>query len=193
MAKPSQADLKKKEEFKASLIKKVGGEKASEKSLCTIVRSNIRQTWMMHPVRLLKLELTRIPDMDPTTRTKWLWECECCKGRFKGPDVVTDHIKGEHQLKSFADMEQFAKSILHVSLDDLQILCHNCHDIKTYSERYDVSLEYAETELKVIDWLKPKVTSVDKQKKFLTSHNLPCNNGPVRRDSYRIYLNEFSA
>ena len=147
MAQPSARDLDKKEEFKTSLIKKVGGEKASEKSLCTIIRSNVRQTWMMHPVRLLKLELARIPDMDPTTRTKWLWECECCKGRFKGPEVVTDHIKGEHQLKSFADMEQFTKSILHVSLDDLQILCHNCHDIKTYSERHGVTLKYAETEL----------------------------------------------
>ena len=191
MAKPSKADLEKKHEFKQSLIKTIGGERASEKSLCTIVRSNIRQTWMMHPVRLLKLELTRIPDMDPNTRTKWLWECVCCKQRFKGLDIQTDHIKGEHSLLKIADIGPYATSVLDVTVDDLQILCLQCHAEKTYAERYGVTLEYAKIELKVIDWLKPKNNKVDKQKKFLTSHNLPCNNGDVRRDSYRKYLNEF--
>lgn len=210
MAKPNTADIKKKYEFKKSLIKTIGGAEAleafeqntehmlsamsivrlSDKKMCTILRSSVRTTWMMSPVRLLKLEMGRIADMDESTRTKWLIECEHCNNKFKMPDVEVDHVKGEHKLASLSDVEQFARSILDVTLDDLQIICKPCHALKTYAERYNVSFEYATIELKVIDWL--KVTKTPKQNEFLLSVGFDksgLTNPVKRRDAYRTYLN----
>ena len=190
MAKPSTADIKKKEDFKKSLIKTIGGDKLSDKKMCTILRSSVRQTWMMSPVRLLKLEMGRIADMNESTRTKWLIECEHCNNKFKMTDVEVDHVKGEHKLLTLSDVEGFARSILDVTLNDLQIICKPCHALKTYSERYDVSIEYARTELKVIEWL--KVNKTPKQSEFLLSVGFEkgeITNPSKRRDAYRTYLN----
>ena len=162
MALPSRSDLKKKQDFKDSLTKSIGGEKLSDKKMCTILRSSVRKTWMMSPVRLLKLEQGRIADMDPTTRTKWLCRCEHCDNLFKMPDIEVDHIKGEHQLKTLSDVEKFARSILDVSLDELQLFCKPCHETKTYAERYGITFEEASIEKKVIFWAKtPKPRTND--------------------------------
>jgi hypothetical protein len=183
MAKPSQTDLKKKEDFKQSLIKTIGGTEAlsaynknteamllvmstlqlTDKKICSMMRSNVRKSWMMSPIRLLKLEMTRIPDMNPDTLTKWLWLCVCCKDKFKLPDVQTDH-----------------------KLDDMQILCKNCHEIKTYAERSGISFDEATIEKAIILWM--KTFSIDEQKIFLTLCGYVCNNNKNRRESYKKYL-----
>jgi hypothetical protein len=195
MALPSAIDLQKKKDFKASLEKKISGGngRLTEKQMCSILRSNVRKTWMMSPVRLLKLEMARISDMNPDTRTKWLCECENCNGMFKMTDVETDHKVGEHQLLSLADAEQFTRSILDVTLDDLQIFCKPCHEIKTYAERYDMTFDQAKFEKAVIDWMK-KVKAATAQKKFLLGVGFTedeVSNGDNRRESYRKYLHKF--
>ena len=193
MAQPSQNDLDKKSEFRLSLVKHLTKteeplekQKVSEKKICSMLRSNVRQTWMQSPIRLLKLELARIPDFDVSTRTKWLCECEKCLGKFKMNEVETDHINGEHQLKTLSHAECFTRSILDVNLDDLQVFCKPCHEIKTYSERYNMTFEQAKLEKKVIIWLKEN--SVSAQKQFLSDNKLECNNAKTRKNSYRSYL-----
>ena len=52
--------------------------KMSEKKLCSQIRSAIRQVWMKHDTKLAKIYKQTKPDMDDSTRTKWLIECECC-------------------------------------------------------------------------------------------------------------------
>ncbi len=195
MTFPSQKDLDKKKQFKDSLIKSLsktkefdGQTKIDEKKICSILRSNVRKTWMQSPIRLLKLELARLPDMNPDTRTKWLCECEKCHGMFKMTDVETDHINGEFQLKTLSDSENFVKSILDVSLDDLQVFCKPCHDTKTYAERYKISFEDALIEKSIIKWIKE--TETKEQKHFLECLGLPNNNVKERKISYRLYLLE---
>jgi hypothetical protein len=190
MAKPSKADLDKKKDFKESLIKSIGGDKLSDKKMCTILRSCVRKTWMMSPVRLLKLEQGRIADMDPTTRTKWLCGCEHCAGLFKMTDVEVDHIKGEHQLKTLSDIEKFARSILDVTLDELQIFCKPCHEAKTYAERYCITFDEAVTEKKVILWI--KVNDTLAQKRLLVQYSFTetqMSNAGKRKECYRAILN----
>ena len=189
MAMPLEKDIQKKQDFKESLMKSIGGEKLSDKKMCSILRSSVRKTWMMSPVRLLKLEQGRIADMDPITRTKWLCRCEHCDHLFKMPEVEVDHKKGEHQLKTLSDVEQFARSILDVTLDDLQIFCKECHLTKTYAERHNMSMNDAKIERKVIDWMKKTPTA--KQRAFLSSKGVSdkcISNGVKRRDSYRHIL-----
>jgi hypothetical protein len=190
MAKPSKADLDKKKDFKDSLIKSIGGDKLSDKKMCTILRSCVRKTWMMSPVRLLKLEQGRIADMDPTTRTKWLCRCEKCESLYKMTDVEVDHKKGEHQLKTLSDIERFARSILDVTLDELQIFCKPCHEAKTYAERYCITFDEAVTEKKVILWL--KINDITVQKRRLMQHNFTADqmsNASKRKECYRAILN----
>ena len=207
MAKPNSTDLLKKQEFKESLIKNIGGKdtlttyisdanaalnilnniRLSERQMVGIIRSSIRKSWMQNPVRLLKLEMTRIPDMDESTRTKWLWECCSCKDRFKGGSVQTDHIKGEHVLKTLNDVEPYARSILDVTLDDLQIMCIPCHETKTYAERYSMSFEEAKIEKSIIKWQKNNNTQAQKthliNKGGFNEFNV--SNGDKRKNCYR--------
>jgi 5-methylcytosine-specific restriction endonuclease McrA len=187
MAQPSEADIKKKVDYRDGLLKSLSCGKLPDKDLCQILRSNVRRTWMMSPIRLLKLETTRIADMDTTTRTKWLWECVSCNDKFKGPDVQVDHIVGEHKLSSLAHIEQFARSILDVKLDDLQIMCKGCHGIKSYAEKHEMTFDDASIEKQVIAWQKD--TKVPKQKSFLGDNGYDHHNHNTRRDSYRKYLN----
>lgn len=193
MALPSPKDLEKKAVILSTAKKKVDkmylSDEAMEKAICSVIRSNVRQTWMMHPIRLLKVELARIPDLDPKTRTKWLFECEHCRQKFKEADIQVDHIKGEHSLVNIDELVSFARSILDVKLDDLQIMCKECHETKTYAERYDLSWEDAVIEKKVILWI--KMNSVTIQKKLLLSYGFELSavsNGDKRRDAYRAHL-----
>ncbi len=210
MAQPNKAELKKKQDFKQSLVKTIGGVDALEafnsstenmielmstirltdKKMCSILRSSVRKTWMMSPVRLLKLELARQPDMNPSTRTKWLCECEHCHGMFKMTDVEVDHIKGEHSLKTLSDVEHFARSILDVSITDLQVMCKPCHAIKGYAERFHMSFEDAAIEKAAIEWCKKNKTPA--QTKFLLAKGFgekEISNATKRRNAYIQFLN----
>lgn len=172
-----------------SSLEKYTEDGLSEKQICSIIRSSVRKSWMQSPVRLLKMMQMCIHDMDPTTRTKWLYPCNHCKDTFKASDVQVDHIKGEHQLKTLADVEQFSRSILEVSPKDLQILCTTCHDIKTYSERHGISFDDAKLEKDVIHWI--DITSIPEQKKFLISigfEPVDVSNHDKRRNAYRSYI-----
>jgi hypothetical protein len=153
MAQPNPLELKKKEEFKISLEKMLADGRLSEKKQCEMIRSALRKTWMRSPIRKLKIELARIPDMDPNTRTKWLCECEICNKKNRMDQVQVDHKVGEHKFTMFADTLIYAVSILDVELDDLQVLCIPCHDIKTYAERNGITFDEAKIEKEIISIL----------------------------------------
>lgn len=147
-------------------------EHTLEKKLLSIVRSEIRKTWMRHPIKLLFLEEGIELDTDPDTRTIWKVRCQCCNQYHKLGDIEVDHIKGEHSLKSFEDIKPFAISILQVSFNDLQRICKSCHLIKTYAERYGHSFEDA----KLILSAKHKLSSIKTPAlriKFLVGLGIP--------------------
>ncbi len=51
-------------------------------------------------------------------------------------------------------MNEFVNNLLLVKEEDLELLCHDCHGIVTYMERYDVSKRDALIEKKVIAFTK---------------------------------------
>lgn len=164
MTVPSQSDLDKRKKALEQFNKHLDSEgRVTEKKLCSDLRSAIRQVWMKHPSKLSLLYKHTIPDMDDSTRTKWLIKCNECEQLFKLSDVEVNHKKGEHSLKTLDDLRGFAESILNVSHNDIEILCVSCHSIHTYSERYGVTLEEAKEMKNVIKKLNQKVTEQKKE------------------------------
>lgn len=164
---PSNKDLRKRHERIAKWAKLLNGKGyLPEKKLMQMLRSALRQQWMHSPVKLLKLEEAAYPDMNANTRTKWLVKCECCGESFKKGDVEIDHIHGGHSLKSLDDLQEFYMNVLDVCADDLQILCKECHSIKTFMEQHPgMTREEAVLEKKVIAWFKryPKAAEQQRQ------------------------------
>mgnify|MGYP001037729276 CR=1 FL=1 len=99
-----------------------------------LFRSAVRKKWMYCDTKIAFLLMKRIPDMDNSTRTKWIHRCNKCQGLFKEGDVNVDHIYGEKQFVEWEQAQDYATSILDVCFDDLQILCIECHKTKTRGE-----------------------------------------------------------
>ena len=191
MVQPTKEDISKRKQKLDNMLKSLNEDGSMpESKICTQLRSSIRKVWSMHDVKVSYLLKKSYPDMNMSTRTKWLVDCECCGGSFKTSDVEIDHIKGEHKLKTLDDLVEFSNSILGVSHEDLQILCSECHSSKTYAERYDMSFEDATKERAVIVKINQKVPL---QKKELLSFGYAqkdMTNEEKRRSCYRALLNK---
>lgn len=187
---PSKQDIAKKKQALDDHLKSLTDEgKLTEKKLVSMLRSAIRQVWMRAPNKLAKLEMARIPDMNPNTRTKWLFRCEMCGKLFKQDQVEIDHRFGNHTFTKLEDFENFCDKILNASVDDLQVLCKVEHSIKTLAEARGITFEEALIEKEVIAFGKKKV---DVQKKILLELDptSKVNNATVRKSEYRRLLKE---
>ncbi len=67
-------------------------------------------------------------------RQKWEYKCATCTHFFKSDDVNVDHIVPAGTLKKYSDLPGFVER-LFCEVDNLQILCNPCHNIKTKKER----------------------------------------------------------
>ncbi len=186
MTLASESDIKKRQEKLDKMLSKLNEDGSMpESKLCTQLRSAVRQVWKMHDVKVSYLLKKSYPDTDPTTRTKWLVDCECCGKAFKTSDVQVDHIQGEHSLKTFDDLKPFAESILRVNHDNLQIVCVPCHEAITYAERYDMTLEEAFDEKAVISKLSQTVANQKKELQSFGYKPADISNEEKRRCCYR--------
>lgn len=59
--------------------------------------------------------------------------CDSCGGWFKSSEVEVDHIIPAGQLKSYSDIPAFVERMF-CEPDGLQLLCKDCHRIKTNRE-----------------------------------------------------------
>lgn len=192
MTVPSQADINKKKAELAKHLKHLGEDgKIKPKKLIDMIRSSLRKTWMSSPQKLAFLEQTRIPDMNPATRTKWLWKCEICGGLFKLEEINVDHVDGNHSFTELSDFESYAENILNVPITGLQILCIEDHMTKTYLEKHNLSWEEAvliKKAIKLENEVGGKGKGVAaKQKKYLLSKGFKAKdigNEDQRRDCF---------
>lgn len=189
MTVPSQADIKKREDKLKEFMKKLNEDGSPrEKHVVSVVRSAIRQAWMKSDVKLAYLYSKTIPDMDDSTRTKWLVPCEICGKMFKLTDVQIDHKLGNHSFTKVTDFENYFNNILMVGFDDLQILCEDDHLSKTLSEKLGISFQEAVLEREVIKVCKMKAAQIDK---WLGDRGVKVAKNPqARRDAVRQCLIE---
>uniref|UniRef100_A0AB39AJE6 HNH endonuclease n=1 Tax=Vibrio phage P018-4 TaxID=3229728 RepID=A0AB39AJE6_9CAUD len=142
----------------------------TESAIMSLVRGAIREKWSFCDTKLAYLNMKTVPDNDPNTRRRWKIQCEHpeCLKWFGKNDVACDHIVGGHSLKTPEDLFTFYDNILNVSFNDLQILCHECHDRKTACDLHGYTWEESLIFKKVTAWEKQyKVAS--KAKEWLLS------------------------
>jgi hypothetical protein len=171
MVTPTKKEIEKKASDLEGHMKKLTPDgRIKEGAAMSMVKSSMRQTWMRAPNKLAVLEKARTPDMNPATRTKWLFKCNICEGMFKQADIQIDHIVGNQSFKTPSDFESYWDNILNVPISGLQVLCatdkgaSGCHPIKTYMEKVGCSWQEA-VDKKVI--IKHCNWPVKEQKEYL--------------------------
>jgi hypothetical protein len=186
---PSQADIKKREDKLKEFMKRLNEDGSpQEKHVVAVVRSAIRQAWMKSDVKLAYLYSKTIPDLDDSTRTKWLVRCEICEGLFKLSDVEIDHkyAGNKYPFTKAEHFQDYFDNILMVGFDDLQILCKDDHLSKTLSESLNISFDDAKIEREVIKICKLKAAEIDK---WLGDRGIKVAKSPqARRDAVREVL-----
>ena len=164
--------------------RKGGYKPISENDLKQIIRSAVRKQWMSCATKLSFMEMGKVPDYDPNSRTRFKIQCNICQGWFKTTDVECDHRKGENSFTTLSEALQWASSILDVGYDDLQRLCVKCHSEKTHSEAAGVSLEEARVDKQAIAIMNDKL-----DKEWLTDKGIkPGKNAKIRKQQIIDYL-----
>ena len=109
------------------------------------VRGGLRRSvWMKNPVKIDKLKASRYKaPLGKDGKEVWAMRCEMCEKEHRQSACQVDHKCGNMSLKCREDILPFVEHLAFITLEDLQILCKQCHDVKTYSERYGVTMEQA--------------------------------------------------
>ena len=107
------------------------------------IRGGLRKLWSRHPSKTELRKATRKKLDNGKGRAVYHNQCAMCKEWKKTADTEVDHLKCNPPFRDLKDIQAYVQNLLGVGVGDLQILCKPCHKIKTYSERYGVSIEEA--------------------------------------------------
>jgi len=119
---------------KSRVVKSRGAGTLTEAAFWSMIRSALRnKSRFWAPIKLCK-ELVRRKYVGPKRMQKWEYQCKTCKGWFAEKNVNVDHITPAGQLRNANDLPKFVET-LFCEVDNLQVLCSGCHDIKTKHEK----------------------------------------------------------
>ena len=197
MAVPSEAEKAKVKKKLDGFLKKLNPDGSPKRPMDDnlakgLMRDSVRKKWLYSPTKLSFLLLNRIPDMDNSTRTKWLQRCAICGKLFRETEVNVDHKFGEKQFVEWDQAQEYASSILDVCFDDLQILCISDHKTKTRCEQ--LGLDWTTEEGWRLGLLEQEFTRIvdskaKGQKDWLLSKGLtPASNEDKRKEQIREVL-----
>lgn len=99
----------------------------------SFIRSALRQASSRWPPKYETAQKARRAFEGPG-RQRWEYQCAKCKEWFPQKQISVDHIKPVGTLKDFDDLPAFVSN-LFCSVDNLQILCDQCHGIKSNEEK----------------------------------------------------------
>lgn len=119
------------------------------------LQSALRSVWTKHPSKISLVQSRRIAlKIGTTPRPVWHVQCFHCKKMFKLKEIEVNHKNTVGGLLKLEDRHRFMDNLLLVKPEDLELLCHECHAIVTYMERYGVSKRDAIIEKKCIAFSK---------------------------------------
>lgn len=115
------------------------------------LQAALRRVWSKHPSKLTLLQQKRvILKVGPSKKPIYHVQCFHCQKLFKIKEIEVNHKNTVGGLLKLEDRYRFLDNLLLVQPEDLELLCHDCHGIVTYMERYGVSKRDAIIEKKVI-------------------------------------------
>ena len=161
----------------------------TEAQFWSFIRSGLRSKSRRWGPLLQALNKAKKPYSGPNKRQKWAYECVSCKGLFQQKEVAVDHITECGSLRSWEDLVPFTQR-LFCGIDGYQVLCKECHDVKTYAEKMGLTFEEAKVMLPIIRFQNSKAAI---QKKMLTelgvSAKLIPSNSEKRTELYKERIN----
>ena len=109
----------------------------TESAFWSFIRSALRQKsrWWK-PISAAKAKAKR-KYKGPNKRQKFEYQCNQCKEWFPDKQINVDHIVPAGTLRCANDLPGFVER-LFCEVDNLQVLCSKCHDLKTKSEKIKV-------------------------------------------------------
>ena len=160
----------------------------SESQFWAWLRGCLRKAWMRYPPSITWKQAQAIPPPDGYTgRAKKFGVCALCGGSAPISSLEVDHVDEGGSIKSYDDAARWLEKILDVN-DNWQLVHKECHRIKTYATRMNITFAEAVIEKQVIAFGKE---SVEKQRIILTETCL-CEtistNSKGRADQYRQWL-----
>jgi len=106
----------------------------TEAAFWSMIRSALRQKsrWWK-PIAQCK-QLAKKAYKGNNKRQRWEYQCNKCKGWFKSDEVNVDHVEPAGSLNNAQDLPAFVET-LFCEVNNLQVLCKTCHDVKTKLEK----------------------------------------------------------
>lgn len=98
------------------------------------LRSFLRRCWTRWPERIACLIESRRSYKGPNKRQKWESNCKMCNSWFKLSEMTVDHIIPCGTFLCSDDYKTFIPN-LFCDRSNLQVLCKECHNIKSANER----------------------------------------------------------
>jgi 5-methylcytosine-specific restriction endonuclease McrA len=106
----------------------------TESQFWSFIRSALRQKsrWWK-PITECKMK-SRRAYKGPNKRQRFEYQCNECKEWFPEKKINVDHIVPAGSLNCAADLPGFVER-LFCEIDNLQVLCSECHNVKTKNEK----------------------------------------------------------
>ena len=174
----------------------------TDKEAFATIRTMIRYMWSKseYKLKFFKTKSKLVKNENPRSVRKYpyvtKYQCAICGDWFSANETEIDHLVSENALTSYEHINDFFTNIILTSPDKLQVLCKDkktkkdgivrfgCHNLKSYSERYNVSLEQAKAEKQAIELIKQK-----KDKLYLQQYGISVpSNAAARRKAIVEHL-----
>lgn len=92
----------------------------------------LRKIWRWHPVRRQALAIAKVFD---SAATQEMYTCAKCDRMRLKKEVQVDHINPViDPATGFTSWDTYIDRLLNVKVSDVQVLCKDCHNLKTQSE-----------------------------------------------------------
>jgi 5-methylcytosine-specific restriction endonuclease McrA len=106
----------------------------TESAFWSFIRSGLRQkSRFWKPITQCKMKARR-PYKGPLKRQKFEYQCNECEKWFPEKKINVDHIHPAGTLRCANDLPGFVER-LFCEIDNLQVLCEACHNVKTQNEK----------------------------------------------------------
>lgn len=98
----------------------------------SFIRSAMRKAWQKWPPRYEAMHAAKRPYRGSNPRQKFEYQCAHCQEWFSGKEVSVDHITPWGTIDELSLHEAWSR--LLVPIEQLQVLCDPCHDIKSKTD-----------------------------------------------------------